>query len=107
VLFCLSLLCPIGAPSYTERKKDWCLMLCVCVCCCNRSRLKVASGDEFALSEANFVCVLVLIVLLRPMIPEQFSWSAVVAWSSFLRSAHRGVSNSRCTLCAVVVGMRN
>jgi hypothetical protein len=32
VLFCSSLLCPIGAPSYTERRKDCASeVLCVCV----------------------------------------------------------------------------
>jgi hypothetical protein len=48
VLFCLSLLCPIGAPSYTERRKD-CASKVLCVCSCNRGRLRMAPCGEFAL----------------------------------------------------------
>ena len=44
--FARPFLCPIGVPSYTERRKDGTSGV---VCDCNRGRSGMASCDEFAL----------------------------------------------------------
>ena len=69
------------------------LVLCVIVIAVARGWLPAMSS---LFSDANFVRVsVVLIVLLGPMIPEQFCWHAVLTWLSFLGSAHRVVSYAR------------
>lgn len=67
MLFCLSLLCPIGAPSYTERRKDDASDI-VCSRSCDRRYLRWLPASSSLFPETNFVCVVVLFVQSVPMI---------------------------------------